>query len=168
MSTALPAWAWQHGAQPLFPSGERGLDCRRNQLLPPSRVGAGSALCSLLYILNESHVFYAARSLGKTCAHYITHTADGKNWQGSSKGGQGPGKGRHKLGPTTSTARELQTSTENVYCRLERGSWACCHEHTVVCLTSFHARISGPAVCRQATASDKAPQMESYPCRRLS
>ena len=46
---------------------ERGLDCR-NQLLvlPPSRVGAGSALCSLLYILNESHVFYAARSLGET------------------------------------------------------------------------------------------------------
>ena len=59
---------------------ERGLDCR-NQLLvlPPSRVGAGSALCSLLYILNESHVFYAARSQGETCAHCIAHTADGKN-----------------------------------------------------------------------------------------
>ena len=107
-STACLGVAARCGACSTATFSERDLDCRNLLLplavvLPPSRVGAGSALCSLLYILNESHVFYAARSQGETCAHYIAHTADGKNWQGSSKGGQGPGKGRHtgKLGPTT-------------------------------------------------------------------
>ena len=96
------AWAWQHGAQPLFPSGERGLDCRRNlnQLLvlpvPPSRVGARSALCSLLYILNDSHVFYAARSQGERCAHCTYRRRQELARQ--QQGGARPRKGAPQVG----------------------------------------------------------------------
>ena len=66
-STACLGVAARCGACSTATFSERGLDCRNLLLvLPPSRVGAGSVLCS---ILNDSHVFYAARSLGETCAH---------------------------------------------------------------------------------------------------